>query len=86
VDDWARRKGRTYAAIVCDLERHRPLDLLPDATAATWAAWLKAHPTVQVVSRDRGQQFAEVRIEDDLCRDRKHSLPLLGAAHGLSAA
>jgi transposase len=59
VDDWARRKGRTYAAIVCDLERHRPLDLLPDATADMWAAWLTAHPTVQVVSRDRGQQFAE---------------------------
>jgi len=59
VDDVARRKGRTYASIVCDLERHRPLDLLPDASAETWAAWLAAHPSVTVVSRDRGQSYAE---------------------------
>jgi len=59
VDDFARRKGRTYASIVCDLERHRPLDLLPDASAETWAAWLAAHPSVTVVSRDRGQAYAE---------------------------
>jgi len=59
VDDVARRKGRTYARIVCDLEQHRPLDLLPDASAETWAAWLAAHPSVTVVSRDRGQSYAE---------------------------
>jgi len=59
VDDFARRKGRTYASIVCDLEQHRPLDLLPDASAETWAAWLAAHPSVTVVSRDRGQSYAE---------------------------
>jgi len=59
VDDFARRKGRTYASIVCDLERHRPLDLLPDASAETWAAWLEAHPSVTVVSRDRGHSYIE---------------------------
>jgi len=59
VDDFARRRGRTYAGIVVDLERHRPLDLLPDASADTWAAWLAAHPRVTVVSRDRGQPFVE---------------------------
>jgi len=59
VDDFARRRGRTYAGLVVDLERHRPLDLLPDASADTWAAWLAAHPSVEVVSRDRGQPFVE---------------------------
>ena len=59
VDDFARRKGRTYASIVCDLERHCLLDLLPDASADTWAAWLAAHPSVTTVSRDRGQPYAE---------------------------
>ena len=32
VDDWSRRKGRTYATILVDLERRRPVDLLPDRT------------------------------------------------------
>ncbi len=59
VDDFARRRGRTYAGLVVDLEHHRPLDLLPDASADTWAAWLAAHPSVEVVSRDRGQPFVE---------------------------
>ncbi len=44
VDDWALRKGRTYGSIVVDLERRRPLDLLPDRSAETWAAWLRHEP------------------------------------------
>jgi transposase len=50
VDDWARRKGRTYGTIVVDLERHRVVDLLPDRSAATLASWLQANPGVGVSS------------------------------------
>lgn len=28
LDDWAWRKGRRYGTILCDLERHTPVDLL----------------------------------------------------------
>ncbi len=31
VDDWAMRKGHTYGALIVDLERHQPIDVLPDA-------------------------------------------------------
>jgi hypothetical protein len=59
VDDWAFRKGRTYGALIVDLERHRPIALLPDKQAATFATWLKDHPGIRVISRDRDSAFAD---------------------------
>jgi len=59
VDDWAMRKGRTYGALIVDLERHQPIDVLPDTKAETFAAWLQAHPAISVISRDRAGNFAE---------------------------
>jgi len=58
VDDWALRKGRTYGTVVVDLERRRPLDLLPDRSAETWAAWLRSEPQIGLVARDRSTEYA----------------------------
>lgn len=54
IDDWAWRKGHRYGTLICDLERRRVIDLLPDREPATVAAWLVRHPSIEVVARDRG--------------------------------
>ncbi len=58
LDEWALRKQRQYGAIIVDLETHRVVDLLPDDARATVTAWLKQHPEIEVISRDRSGSFA----------------------------
>jgi transposase len=59
VDDWAWCKGQRYGTILVDLERGEVIDLLPDRQAETLAAWLKAHPGVAIITRDRATAYAE---------------------------
>lgn len=59
VDDFAWRRNHRYGTIVCDLERRRPVRLLPDREPATSEAWLKNYPSIRIVARDRGGGYGE---------------------------
>lgn len=59
IDDLALRRGRTYATLFVDLETHRPIDLQVGREAEVVAAWLRAHPGVAIVARDRSEAYAQ---------------------------
>ncbi|NMP25196.1 transposase, partial [Sulfobacillus harzensis] len=59
VDDWAWKKGQRYGTLIVDLTTHCPVAVLPDRTAETLATWLRQHPSIQVISRDRGGPYAK---------------------------
>jgi transposase len=63
IDDWAWCKGQRYGTIVVDLETSAVVDLLPDRDAATVSAWLRAHPAVELVSRDRSSVYSQAASE-----------------------
>ncbi|MEX1663812.1 ISL3 family transposase, partial [Thioclava sp. 15-R06ZXC-3] len=63
IDDWAWRKGQRYGTLICDLERRAVIDLLPDREPATVAAWLRQHPQIEVVARDRNGGYRKAISE-----------------------
>jgi transposase len=57
VDDWTVRRGPRYWTIFCDLESHRPIDVLDDREAKTAADWLVPHPGIRVITHDRASFY-----------------------------
>lgn len=76
IDDFSFRRGRKFGTIIVDLQTHKMLDVLPDRTAETSATWMAAHPELEVVSRDRGGDYAAAAQtsapQATQCADRFH--------------
>jgi transposase len=62
IDEWAWKKGRYYGTILVDLEKRRVVQLLADRSVETSKAWLRKHPEIDLVSRDRGKIFRDAAI------------------------
>ncbi|MFB6506695.1 MULTISPECIES: transposase [unclassified Streptomyces] len=59
VDEFAVRRGRTCATILIDMSTHRPVDVLADRAANTFASWLRNYPDVRIICRDRAGSFRD---------------------------
>ena len=58
VDDWSYRKGHNYGTIICDLETHEVIDVLEGRDGETLKKWLREHPEVEIVTRDRASSYS----------------------------
>src|SRR5258708_4355877 len=58
IDDWSFRRGRKFGTILVDLQAHQVIELLPDRKTETAAAWMQTHGEIELVSRDRGEDYA----------------------------
>ncbi len=63
IDDFAWKRNHRYGTIVCDLERRRAVQLLPDREQATSQDWLAAHKPIRIIARDRGGGYGEAAIK-----------------------
>ena len=58
LDDWSWKRRLRYGTLICDLESHHPIDVLPDRSVETVSEWFEKHPSVEIVSRDRSSEYA----------------------------
>jgi transposase len=84
IDDFSFRRGRTFGTILVDMQSHQVIDLLPDRKAQTASAWMSTHSEIELVSRDRGGDYASAAKASApqavQCADRFHVLKNLGEA------
>lgn len=84
IDDFSFRRGRKFGSILVDMQSHKVIDLLPDRKAETAKAWMQDHPEIDLVSRDRGGDYAsgarEGAPQATQVADRFHLYKNLGEA------
>jgi len=68
IDDWAWKRGHRYGSIVCDLERRRIVDLLPDPAGTTVEEWLSVHPGIASLSTSLAPASPPIASQIHRCR------------------
>jgi transposase len=63
IDEWAWKKGQRYGTILVDLQKRRIVQLLVERSVETSKAWLRKHPEIDLISRDRGKLFREAATD-----------------------
>lgn len=58
IDDVATRKGMKYATAIYDLKNHHMIALLEGRDAESIKGWLKEHPKIKKIARDRASAYA----------------------------
>lgn len=86
IDDFAWKKRFRYGTLLVDLEHRKIIEILPDRESSTVEKWLREHPNVEVVSRDRGKEYARVWIPKGSCRDFQEVLQRYWAQTGSDEA
>jgi len=51
--------GRKFGTILVDLDAHAVIDVLAERSSQTAADWMRDHPEIAYVSRDRGKDYAQ---------------------------
>jgi transposase len=78
IDDFSFRRGRKFGTILVDLQSREIIDLLPDRKAKAASDWMSTHPEIDLVSRDRGKEYASAAAsgapQATQCLDRFHLL------------
>jgi transposase len=63
IDDFAFHKGQVFGTILTDGETHAVVDLLPDRSAQTATTWLREHPGIESITRDRASDYTRAGRE-----------------------
>lgn len=64
MEDFVFKKGCTYGNLLVDATTHLPIELLMGQDGRALRDWLKQHPQIKAVTRDREKAYAKILSEE----------------------